>query len=326
MENKPIYNRIFDVIIGPITEEIKSFEKIFLYQLQSDSLLLYPYRISQSVEENGRLVCPYLFFLSQGLIHRPNPESGQLAALLELLNWAILIHNKVIDMSSRTDKDRHRGVIVDNQKLVLIGDYLLTKVLKLGIEAPWSGTLEIISQVVMAMAKAKLKHELQRREHGLCAKDHQNVSRDEKAVLFGASCELGGLVVNANCVEKDQLRTFGETYGMIRQIRDDILDYWNPEEGSVESVGEDSYEGNVTLPLLLALGEVSNYEKGALFRKLQTNSGDKRRWILDFIDRKNALKKAQHKLDQFKKNALVILGTFSPSIYRDSLERIVQIA
>ena len=153
--------KIFEKSVSPVAEEIRSFERAFLYLVQSDFVFLQQCYKNHIVEVTDKRLFPSLFFLSQGLIHRPDPKSNRLAVLVEFLNLAALIHATVRDVYlGSNNRERNRNVITENRKHVLIGDYLLAKVLNLGVETRWNGVLDIIARTVMTMAEGKLRHAL----------------------------------------------------------------------------------------------------------------------------------------------------------------------
>ncbi len=143
------------------------------------------------------------------------------------------------------------------------------------------------------------------------------------AVFFGAVCELGGLVISASPSEKEKLRRFGETFGMAFQIRDDILDFSGSAELMGKPVGQDVDNGKITLPLIFALDGASVEDKKNILQKLKRKTEEDRKWIKKFGRERNAIKKSQEKAVVFATESMEILRTFEPSIYRESMEKLV---
>ena len=155
---------------------------------------------------------------------------------------------------------------------------MLANVLKLGVESRWNGLLEILSRTVMAIAEEKLFDVLDGAESGRRVEDYLGNARNETAILFGASCELGGLVANATSSMKHRLRRFGETIGMIYLTR---------------------------------------------LMKMKNNLKEKNILLQELANKKEKIQNGQDIIKLWEENALAILGTFSPTRYRESFESLI---
>ena len=243
-------------IIKLISKELELFEEEYRQQFRTESFVIQPL-LDYLIVTKGKWFRPILFFLSQGLINRPKSESVRIAVLLELLHAATLIHDDVVDSSPE-----RRGRKTLNEKWgdkvsVLTGDFLLAKVLKLGVESRWPEVLGVISRVVTKMADCELRQVIQPPEEDQTPESYFRVIQDKTAGFFAAASELGGIVAGADSVENERLIFIGDYFGMAFQIRDDILDLSGSCGQMGKPVRQDTYNGKITLPLIFALEKAS---------------------------------------------------------------------
>jgi len=309
-------------IISSISEEIELFEKAYLFQFQSDRDFLRPL-LNYIGKKRGKRLRPILFFLSQGLVRKPDPNSIPIAVLLELLHTATLVHDDIVDNAAVRRGEKTVNALWGDRVSVLVGDYLLAKVLALGVQSCWKGVLDVVSRVVMDMGRCELRQSLSPENREMREKAYFQLIQEKTAGLFAASCELGGLIVPVSLEEKKWLNHFGDYFGMVFQIRDDILDVSGHAEKMGKPVGQDVFNGKATLPLILALEEISEEERQNVITMLKLSKEGDGKWIAEFIKKNSGLEKAQERAEDLTQKALAILKNFKSSVYRDSMERLV---
>jgi octaprenyl-diphosphate synthase len=315
--------RELDTIAECVSRELDLFEKSYIEEFQRADSVLLP--VLQYIgKEKGKRIRPILFFLCQGLIGSPNPNSHKVAVLLELLHTATLIHDDVVDQSvTRRGKDTLNALWGDHVS-VLMGDYLLAKVLAMGVAVPWKAVVAVISRVVMGMGREELRQALEDTRDRITVTKYLRNIQGKTAGFISASCELGGIVMDAQPAQIGSLRRFGSAFGMAFQIRDDILDISGDEAELGKPVGQDTVNGKITLPLIYALEKSSLEEKGDVLQRLSGNEADQKTWIRDFILEKEGIQYAHEKAEVFSRKAIGILESFPPSPYRESLIKMVE--
>ncbi len=310
-------------ISDPVRTELELFEKEYECQFQPNSDFLIPL-LKYTHKEKGKRIRPILFFLTQGLIDKPNSESVRIAVLLELLHTATLIHDDVVDHSLMRRGRKTPNAMWGNKVAVLLGDYLLAKVLALGVQTRWKDVLKIIAQVVMDMGKGELRQVVIGTTTQVDEKEYYRIIKGKTAALFQATCELAGLVANGTPKERSQLNRLGEYFGLSFQIRDDILDLTGQSKLMGKPAGQDIDNSKVTLPIILALKHASETEKKQFFKKFLDEKEKDAKWIFEFIDCKKGVQRAQIQSEQYANKAIDILSTFQSSIYRESIEKLVK--
>lgn len=305
-----------------VSRELDLFEKSYREEFQRADSVLLPV-LKYISEEKGKRIRPILFFLCQGLVKATNLESVRVAVLLELLHTATLIHDDVVDHSvTRRGKDTLNALWGDPVS-VLMGDYLLAKVLAMGVSLPWKSVLELIARVVMGMGREELRQVLEDTRNNLTVAKYLRNIQGKSAGFISASCELGGIVVDEGPAVISRLRRFGSAFGMAFQIRDDILDILGDESVLGKPVGQDTANGKITLPLICALEQASKKEKEKALQKFSDRERDHDAWIRQFILQNDGIRCAHEKAEMFSMKAIRILASFPPSVYRESMEKMV---
>jgi octaprenyl-diphosphate synthase len=257
------------------------------------------------------------------LICKPDPKSVSLATMIEILHTASLIHDDVVDHSKKRRGSDTLNAVWNSRVSVLMGDYLLAKVLKIGVAHPTKRVLELISQVVLKMGEGELHHTLRDEGISFSVEEYLSIVRNKTAGLFSAACELGGLAVSASADQIKRLNALGENVGICFQIRDDILDLNGSFDRMGKPAGQDFLNGMVTLPVIYAMEEA--YARGEKFSYSDIQSryftGDT--WINEFVNRHRGIEKSRIRIKAFSDKALRLLKTFEPSCYREAFEELI---
>jgi octaprenyl-diphosphate synthase len=305
-----------------IREELELFENEYERQLATEDELLKPV-LNYVIVKRGKRIRPIVFFLSQGLIRKPCHQSMPLAAMIEILHTASLIHDDVVDRSKKRRGSDTLNTVWNNRVSVLMGDYLLAKVLKIGVAHPSRRVLELLSQIVLKMGEGELHHTLRNEDVPFSAEDYLSVVRNKTAGLFSAACELGGLAVSASPDQIKRLNALGENIGICFQIRDDILDLNGSFDRMGKPAGQDFLNGTVTLPVIYAIEEALAHGENISYSDIRSGYFTGDTWIKEFVDRYGGIKKALMRMEEFSDRAIHLLRTFEPSIYREAFEELI---
>lgn len=245
----------------PIKEELKAFEDVFRDKMRSKVPLLD--KITHYiVKRKGKQMRPMFVFLSAKMLGEVNKDTYNSAALVELLHTATLVHDDVVD-----DANERRGffsvnALWKNKIAVLVGDYLLSKVLLLSIENKTYRSLEVVARAVREMSEGELLQIEKARRLDIDEATYFEVIRQKTASLISTCCEAGAISVQRED-ETERMRKFGELVGLAFQIKDDIFDYGSP--GNIgKPTGNDIREQKMTLPLIYTLNKVDKKTRAEL--------------------------------------------------------------
>jgi len=184
-----------------------------------------------------------------------------LAACVELIHSATLLHDDVIDESSLRRGHKTTNLIWGNQSSILVGDYLLSRCFEIMVE---DGDLEILKLLSSTSAKISQGEVLQLQHKGeadLLEETYIKIINLKTAALFAAATRTGACLAGSNEKEKDALETYGKNLGLAFQIADDALDYYSKETVFGKEIGKDFFEGKTTLPLIIIFQRANNEEK-----------------------------------------------------------------
>lgn len=237
-------------IMQPIETEMKEFELRFRANMQSKVPLLD--KITHYIiRRKGKQMRPMFLFLTAKMLGEINDKTYQAASLVELLHTATLVHDDVVD-----DANERRGffsinALWRNKIAVLVGDYMLSKVLLLSIENNNTRVLGIMARAVREMSEGELLQIEKARRLDITEEVYFEVIRQKTASLIATVCEAAAASVEREDIAVE-MRQFGELVGLAFQIKDDIFDYGTPNDIG-KPTGLDIRERKMTLPLIYAL-------------------------------------------------------------------------
>ncbi len=304
-----------------VAEEMAAFETGYAAEFQNGYPFMHPLLIHVG-RLHGKRLRPLLFFLCQGLAGKVEQKSIPVAVLLELLHVATLIHDDVVDGSGRRRGEDTLNEVWGNKAAVLVGDYLFSRVLALGVQLQWKNVLEIVSRLVMNMGVGELR-EAFTCGFGTTEEEYYQIVREKTGGFFSAACEMAAVIKGLPDSEIRRYSSFGEAFGILFQIRDDILDLDEPGGGMGKPGGQDLANGCITLPVILAIRDATDDERKALPGQGDPFTSRDIPALKALIRRRRGIEQAQDQANRFAGEALQILSRFRPSRYKDALEKLV---
>jgi octaprenyl-diphosphate synthase len=211
----------------------------------------------------GKRIRPALLLLCAELCGYTGPRCVQVAAAVELLHTATLLHDDVVDLSELRRGRPSANAIWGNRRAVLAGDYLYARASAMIVEDGDLDILWIFADTIRRMAEGELLQLERSFDSSVTEAHYFQVIERKSAVLLSAACESGGIVAGVTRAERRKLAEFGRELGLAFQLRDDALDYEAAEAELGKQPTADLREGKVTLPLLLALKRATPAEREA---------------------------------------------------------------
>ena len=241
-----------------------------------------------------------------------------LAACIELIHGATLLHDDVIDNSDMRRGKKTINIIWGNQSSILTGDYLLSRCFEMMVE---DGNLEVLKLLSSTSAKIAQGEILQLQHKGeidMLEETYLKIIYSKTAALFSAATKVGAILSKKNNKEKEALEFYGKNLGLTFQIADDTLDYNSEINLFGKKVGNDFYEGKITLPIILLYQQANYTEKTQLENifKQDIRSADDLSVILKLISKYKIIFKCYKKAEHF-----INLASNSLSIFKDSEEK-----
>ena len=241
-----------------------------------------------------------------------------LAACVELIHSATLMHDDVIDNGSIRRGKKTINKIWDNHSSVLVGDYLLSRCFEMMVE---DGNLEVLKLLSSTSSKIAQGEVLQLQHQGevdMLEETYLKIISAKTAELFAAATKVGAILSDMKMKEKEALEFYGKNLGLTFQIADDTLDYNSDLKFFGKKIGKDFYEGKVTLPIILLFQKANNQEKENLKDKFLKNARDENdlNYTLSLIKRYDVIKDCYQKAQHY-----INLASNSLSVFNDCEEK-----
>jgi octaprenyl-diphosphate synthase len=310
-------------MLQPIEGEMTEFEVRFRKSMQSKVPLLD--KITHYIiRRKGKQMRPMFIFLTAKMLGEINDRTYEAASLVELLHTATLVHDDVVD-----DANERRGffsvnALWKNKIAVLVGDFMLSKVLLLSIEKNNHRLLEIVARAVQEMSEGELLQIEKARKLDITEDIYFEVIRQKTASLIAACCESGAVSVDREDLSAT-MRKFGELVGMAFQIKDDIFDYGVP--GKIgKPTGLDIRERKITLPLIFALNHSSKATRKELINILKNKNEEPASIAraMFLVQEAGGIEYAHKRMLAFKREALDLLSDIPESTSKTAIVSLVE--
>ena len=241
-----------------------------------------------------------------------------LAACVELIHAATLMHDDVIDASDVRRGKKTINSIWNNQSSILVGDYLLSRCFEMMVEDGNLEILKLLSSTSTKIAQGEILQLQYKGEIDMLEETYLKIISTKTAALFSASTKVGAILANKENKEKDALEFYGKNLGLTFQIADDTLDYNSELKLFGKKIGNDFYEGKITLPIILLFQQINNIEKQNLkdiFKK-NTRSENDLKFTLELISKYKIINQCYKKAEHF-----INLASNSLSMFEDTKEK-----
>ncbi len=247
-----------------------------------------------------------------------------LAACVELIHSATLMHDDVIDEGIVRRGKKTLNKIWDNQSSVLIGDYLLSRCFEMMVDDGNIEVLKLLSSTSSKIAQGEVLQLQHKGEVDMLEETYLKIISAKTAELFAAATKVGAILSNANDKEKDALEFYGRNLGLTFQIADDTLDYNSELKLFGKKIGQDFFEGKITLPIILLFQKLDLIEKNILkqiFMKEQRMKNDFDK-ILSLIKKYKIIEECYRKAQHYINLASNSLTVFKESKQKEILKNL----
>ena len=247
-----------------------------------------------------------------------------LAACVELIHAATLMHDDVIDNGSVRRGKKTLNSIWNNHSSILIGDYLLSRCFEMMVEDGNIEVLKLLSSTSSKIAQGEILQLQHQGEVDMLEETYLKIISAKTAELFAAATKVGAILSDMNSKEKEALEFYGRNLGLTFQIADDTLDYNSELKLFGKKIGQDFYEGKITLPIILLFQKADDKEKERLkeiFSKGMRNNNDLE-YSLSLIKKYEIIKACYQKAEHYINLASNSLSVFSNSEEKSILENL----
>ena len=270
-----------------VSDRLDSVNNQIKYSLASEINLIHK-MTSYHLKSGGKRIRPLLTLASAKLCdYNEGNRDINLAACVELIHNATLLHDDVIDNSQLRRGTKTSNIIWGNQSSILVGDYLFSRCFEMMVADGSQEILKLLSSTSSIIAQGEVLQLEYKGDVDILEETYFNIINSKTAALFAAATKVGACIANKNKKEKEALESYGRNLGLAFQIADDALDYYSIKAVFGKEIGKDFFEGKVTLPIIFLCQKANEKEKLYLKNIFKRNNRTKN----EFNEVQNLMKK-----------------------------------
>lgn len=257
-----------DALIALVARDLSAVNAVIIERMQSPVSLI-PQLAGHVIAAGGKRLRPMLTLAAGRLCGYEGERHIGLAACVEFIHTATLLHDDVVDESDLRRGHASANTLWGNKSSVLVGDFLFSRAFELMVEDGSLEVLAILSRAAAVIAEGEVMQLVTTSDISTTEDAYLDVIRAKTAQLFAAACKIGGVVAARPTAEVQALEAFGMNLGIAFQIVDDVLDYSAKQATLGKVVGDDFREGKMTLPVVLAVARSSGAERAFWHRTIE---------------------------------------------------------
>jgi octaprenyl-diphosphate synthase len=261
-----------------VAEDLKACNTLIIQRMQSPVALI-PQLAAHIIAAGGKRLRPLLTLATSRLCGYEGPRHVALAACVEFIHTATLLHDDVVDESALRRGQASANALFGNKASVLVGDFLFARAFQLMIEDKSLEVLRILAGASATIAEGEVLQLITQNDLSSTEAQYLEVIQGKTAALFAAATEVGGVIAGAPEAQVHALRSYGDALGIAFQIVDDLLDYGGVAAVIGKNTGDDFRERKLTLPVIKAVALADAEERAFWLRVIE--KGDQREGDLD---------------------------------------------
>ncbi len=238
--------------LATLSAEMLEVDAVIARRLQSDVALINQIA-GYIVHAGGKRMRPKLVLLFANALGFDGPQRLELAAVVEFIHTATLLHDDVVDESSLRRGKQTANALFGNAASVLVGDFLYSRAFQMMVSANRMRVLEVLAEATNVIAEGEVLQLMNMHDPDISVESYLRVIRFKTAKLFEASARLGAVLADSSPEIEEACAGYGRAMGTAFQLIDDVLDYEGDSHALGKNVGDDLREGKTTLPLLIAM-------------------------------------------------------------------------
>lgn len=257
-----------DALTELVADDLKAVNDVIIRRMESPVALI-PQLAGYIVSAGGKRLRPVLTLAAARLCKYDGTRHVDLAACVEFIHTATLLHDDVVDESELRRGRESANALWGNKPSVLVGDFLFSRAFQLMVADGSLKVLKILSDASAIIAEGEVMQLMTTNDTETGENAYLEVIQAKTAALFAAACQIGAVVADRPEVEEEALRTYGLNLGIAFQLIDDVLDYSAKQAELGKTVGDDFREGKISLPIILAFRRGTDEDRAFLRRALE---------------------------------------------------------
>ena len=326
------YKSNFNLSVKKLTdlcrEDMQSINTLILDKLDSSVPLIHEIG-KYLILSGGKRLRPLLTTSCYHLLGN-NSDTGYnqigLAAAVEFIHAATLLHDDVVDLSKDRRGNLTANEVWGNKTSVLVGDFLFSRSFQLMTKYGNIESLKILSDTSVIISEGEVLEISNENNLEMNEDTYFQIINGKTASLFSAACQVGGISAKALDNEQQSLKSFGTNFGMAFQLVDDAIDYSSNSETMGKNIGDDFKEGKITLPIILSYGR-SNSDEKKFWNEVISNSSQNEnnfKRAKELLAKYNCIEDTIIRANHFAEVAIDSLSIFKNNKYKDALINLIK--
>jgi octaprenyl-diphosphate synthase len=271
------------------------------------------------ISAGGKRIRPMLVLLFSNALGFAGRERFELAATVEFIHTATLLHDDVVDESALRRGRQTANALFGNAASVLVGDFVYSRAFQMMVSVNRLRVLEVLADATNVIAEGEVLQLMNMHDPDISVDDYLRVIRFKTAKLFEASARLGAVLADASTGVEESCAAYGRSLGTAFQLVDDLLDYEGATAQLGKNVGDDLREGKPTLPLLLAMERGSASERELIRHAIEHGEVARLPEIVEIVRHTGAIAATRDAARAESDKAAQCLGVLAPSMFREAL-------
>ena len=307
-----------DAIRSQIAPDMLAVDDVIRSRLASEVILID--QISHYIiEAGGKRLRPALVLLSGNHFKAGKANLFEIAAVIEFIHTATLLHDDVVDGSSLRRGRNTANAEFGNAAAVLVGDFLYSRAFEMMVAVGSMPVMAVLAEATNVIAEGEVLQLLNIHDPDTDEEKYLRVVRFKTAKLFEAACRVGAILGGASEADQRSLAEYGMHLGTAFQLIDDVLDYSGEIGETGKNIGDDLAEGKPTLPLIYAQKHGNEQQKAAIRRAIEHGGRDEMESVVSAIQMTGALDYARAQAQRETRAAEAAIAHLHDSVYRDAL-------
>ena len=304
-----------------IADDMLGMDAVIRHRLRSDVPLVSQVS-SYIVAAGGKRLRPALLLLMCGALGFRGDQRYNLAAVVEFIHTATLLHDDVVDESTLRRGRATANEAFGNPASVLVGDFLYSRAFQMMVDAGNMRVMQTLAEATNVIAEGEVLQLMNMHDASLSEEGYLRVIRSKTAKLFEASARLAALLAGSSPLIEQSCADYGQSLGTAFQVIDDILDYDGDALEMGKNLGDDLREGKATLPLIIAMQRGSEVERSTIKQAIESGGTGKIDSIVAIVQKTGALEATRQAAAEEARRALTALENLPQNSYSDALREL----
>ncbi len=301
-----------------IAQDMGAVDEVIREKLHSHVALIR--QVSEYIiNSGGKRLRPSLVILSAGTFDYSGRRHHDLAAVVEFIHTATLLHDDVVDASELRRSKATANALFGNAASVLVGDFLYSRAFQMMVEVDNMRVMQVLADATNTIAEGEVLQLLNCRDPDVDEENYLRVIRYKTAKLFEAATRLGAILGGVSPAEEEAMAAYGMHLGTAFQLTDDILDYSGDYQDTGKNLGDDLAEGKPTLPLIYAIKTGSSEQVAIIRRAIEKGGEGGFQPVLEVIQQTGALDYARKRAQDESDIASATIASIPNSDYKECL-------